>query len=467
MKIQLKNIAIICSLMLSISCKKFVEVEAPPTSLTAKNVYTSDATAIAVLTGIYATMSNGTIAEGLSGISIRTGLSSDELTLWSASTDKLLQLLYRNALTSQQTVDFWLTMYGRLYTVNSALEGLSKSVGLNPIVKQQLMGEALFLRAFFYFYLVNIYGDVPLVLTSDYTANAVAPRNSTDQIYKQMIEDLNSALSLLSDKYPSSTITTSTDERIRPTKWAALSLLARVYLYTGDWAQAEAKASEVINHTSLFSLNSLNEVFLKNSSEAIWQLQTVSSDWNTEDGFRFILPGAPSDFFPVYASNFLLSSFEANDQRKANWIGNIDDAGTTYYYPYKYKVWLSSDITEHLMVLRLAEQYLIRSEARAQQGKISEAQDDLNAIRQRAGLDPTAANDNSSLLTAVLHERQVELFTEWGHRWFDLKRAGMADVVMATVTPQKGGAWNPNWKLYPLSFQDIQLNPNLKQNQGY
>jgi len=126
-------------------------------------------------------------------------------------------------------------------------------------------------------------------------------------------------------------------------------------------------------------------------------------------------------------------------------------------------------MTEYTMVLRLAEQYLIRAEARAQQNNLSAAQSDLNVIRTRAALSPTTANTQSTLLTAILHERQVELFSEWGHRWFDIKRTGNVDAVMGNggACAAKGGVWNTNWQLYPIIQLQLQLNPALVQNSGY
>jgi hypothetical protein len=212
---------------------------------------------------------------------------------------------------------------------------------------------------------------------------------------------------------------------------------------------------------------------LKNSTEAIWQVQPVASGRNTEDGFSFILPGTGpnSSINPVYLSNQQLSSFEPGDQRKINWVGSVTPTppGTiTYYFPYKYKSSVASgSATEYLMVFRLAEQYLIRAEARAQQNNFGGAQQDLNIIRARAGLLNTTANDKSSLLAAILHERQVELFTELGHRWLDLKRTNNVDAVMGAVTPLKGGTWQTKDQLYPVPVADILKNPNITQNSGY
>jgi hypothetical protein len=147
-------------------------------------------------------------------------------------------------------------------------------------------------------------------------------------------------------------------------------------------------------------------------------------------------------------------------------VGGI---ATTYYYPYKYKVNTpGAPVTEYEMVLRLGEQYLIRAEAEANNSDTNDAVNDLNVIRKRAGLANYAgATDKSSLLTAILHERQVELFSEWGHRWLDLKRTSVVDVVMPIATPQKGGTWQSSKQLYPLPQADLQDDPNLVQNPGY
>ena len=112
----------------------------------------------------------------------------------------------------------------------------------------------------------------------------------------------------------------------------------------------------------------------------------------------------------------------------------------------------------------MAEQYLIRSEARIQQGNLAGGIQDLNTIRNRAGLSNFNLTDKNSLLTAVLHERQVELFTEWGHRWFDLKRTNNATNVLNAV---KGAGWQPFDTLYPVPQVEIQNNGRIVQNAGY
>src|SRR5262249_46634175 len=129
----------------------------------------------------------------------------------------------------------------------------------------------------------NLYGDVPLDTITNYQTNAVANRTSASQVNKQIITDLLSAQSLLGNAYV-------TTERVRPNKGAATALLARVYLYTGDWADAEAEASVVIGNTGQYGIvNNPDSVFLKNSAEAIWQLMPNQAGYNTNEGKYFIL----------------------------------------------------------------------------------------------------------------------------------------------------------------------------------
>jgi len=116
------------------------------------------------------------------------------------------------------------------------------------------------------------------------------------------------------------------------------------------------------------------------------------------------------------------------------------------------------------MVLRLAEQYLIRAEARVRQNDLVGAIQDLNVVRARAGLpDLSSGVSQDLILAAVIQERRVELFAEWGHRWSDLIRWGQADSVLSMEKPK----WTANAKLYPLPLVDIQRNGNLRQNDGY
>lgn len=476
-------------LLFSSSCRKLIETEPPSDKLTDESAFLTEPTAIGVLNGLY--WSTSISFQGKQGLSVYPGLSSDELIYFDNLDFKEHTAYYKNMLASNKGIQqnghqLWPVLYSLVFRCNSALTGLLKSQALRPVVKQQLLGEAKFLRSLYYFYLVNLFGELPLVLSTDPDINIQLSRSSEEDIYNQIKTDLMESENLLSEDFLDGTLLLKTSERVRPTKWSAKALLARVYLYTQQYDKAEEKASEIIANSTLFGpLPPLSDAFLKNNKEAIWQIQPTTNDYNTIDGRMWLITTAgPNDFDnPFYLSQNLLNSFETNDQRKAagNWINRsiyaisstplVED---TLYCPYKYKISTSpgvdfSGLSEYFMVLRLAEQYLIRAEARAYQGDNEGSQSDLNIIRARAGLANTTASNKDALLYAILKERQVELFCELGHRWLDLKRTGNVDEVMSIVTPQKaeGAAWQSYQQLYPLPLSEIERAPNIKQNPSY
>jgi hypothetical protein len=481
---------LILLILVQASCKKLVDIPPPTQTLAENKIYATDATAIGVLDGIYTTLTNddafSSPFQGRWSIGLFAGLSADELSPF--ATTNPYYTYFRNDLkmiASSSGSELWTPLYNYVYKCNAAIEGLQKSTSLTSVVNQQLLGEAKFMRAFFYFYLVNLFGDVPLALSTDAAVNTTLSRSFKTDVYKQIITDLKEAKDLMNSNYPDATLLGTTSERIRPTRWAAEALLARVYLFTGDYADAEVEASVVINNISLYELlPSLNDVFFKNSKEAIWQLQPTANNLNTVEGRMYVIPPTgPGSSNLVSLSKSLLNSFEVGDQRAMfrNWVDTTiyKKTSTTYDtvpYSFKYKIYASpsvtsaSSMTEYFMVLRLGEQYLIRAEARAQLNKINEAKSDLNAIRTRAGLSNTTANDQSSLLTAILNERRHELFCEWGHRWLDLKRTGKVDSVMNIATSLKSNGaiqWRSYQQYYPINQSELNKAPNLTQTDGY
>jgi starch-binding outer membrane protein, SusD/RagB family len=451
------------------SCKKIVAVDSPPTRLVTSSVYASNSTATAAVNSIYARMANTGLTDGSGSVSVLLGLYADELKNYAVNNTNL-SLIYTNSLTAENRF-FWNELFQQLYVVNAAIEGLSASEGLTPSRKKQLMGEVKFIRAFLFFYAVNIFGEVPLVTSTDYLLNNRIGRSSIDKIYEQIILDLKDAQLNLDDDYltPNGTVA---EERVRPNKNSATALLARIYLYKKDWAKAESEASTIIDNTNTYVLeDSLNNVFLINSKEAIWQMQSVRPGYNTALGAFFVLTSSPgTGGFSVAMSSQLRAAFEKNDMRWTNWVGRYISNIDTFYFPYKYKkniITSTALITEYTMVLRLAEQYLIRAEAKINQHDVAGAKQDLNKIRSRAGLPDIDIDDEESISSSIIQERRIELFTEWGHRWFDMVRNGIADDIMSIITPEKGGVWRSSKKIFPVPQGERIINPNLSQNNGY
>lgn len=453
---RLSILLVMLSVMI-LGCDSFVDIDPPKTELVSATIYEDNLTAKAVMDGVYSRMmgSLGYASGFANSITIKHGLTSDELVA-NVPNDPFYdnQVLPSNA---DLATYFWQEPYQYIYTVNSLLEGLKVSEGVSETVKQQLQGEALFIRAFCYFYLLNDFGDVPLHLSTDYQKNLQSARSSQSLVYERIINDLTQAETLLDLTYE-----VSSGERIRPTKWAATALLARVYLYTEQWGLASDKATQLLANTTLFELQTdLTKVFLKNSKEAVWQLMPVRPNFNTMEGYRFIPSGSTVSSETVSAN--LLATFELGDLRQTHWLKSLSNGGNTWVYPFKYKVRLSATLQEYSMVLRLAEQYLIRAEAKAQQNDLAGALNDLNTLRTRAGLPLSTAVTQADVLLAIYKERRLELFAEWGHRWYDLKRTGRMEAVLSAQKPN----WESSASLYPIPETEVLRNPNITQNAGY
>jgi len=448
-------VAVLIILLTGTSCKKLIEVDTPSDRIDRAVVFTSDATALSAIAGLYTQMTRTTTQFSSGAITLYGGLYADEL--YTTTPSATIDEYYYNSLTAANgtvRTNLWVAGYQLIFQANNIIEGLASSTGVSPSLKKQLEGEAKFIRAFCHFYLVNLFGDAPLITSTDYQQNAVIPRVAISTVYDQIIADLLDAKGLLDINYPSAA-------RVRPNRYAASALLARVYLYRGEWLKAENEASLVINAPAYALVNNLNNVFLTASTETIWQIMPASTTVNTWEGNAFIPTGTTTPLYPL--TNGLINAFTATDMRKLNWTKSINVGANTFFYPFKYKVKTSATLTEYYVVLRLAESILVRAEARANSGKINEAKIDLNTIRTRAGLPNTTATDIPSLLTAIEKERQLELFAEWGHRFFDLKRTGRANAILSTLKP----GWNGTDTLLPIPTTEIQRNPLLTQNPGY
>lgn len=438
------------------SCEKMIEVKPPVTEATAQQVFENNEMALSAASGVYLKLKAGFTEIFNGGTTILTGLSSDEIGNNFSGSD--LDLFERNELNQFEESNLynklWIPAYSSIYHANSVIKGLERSTGIDDKVKSQLKGEMLAIRALGYFYLINLFGNVPLILTTDFSNNRKLPSSSYETVMEALSNDLLEARDLLS-------IQDSPNKNTRINKLAASALLARAYLYQKNWKEAEYFSSEVIN-SGMYDLEAIEKVFLATSKETIWALQSISAvGYNTSEGVSFL----PYDEYSVpsfFIKKDLLSAFEPGDVRKIQWLG-INAVADTIYYPNKYKKGYAEEITENYVVLRLSEQYLIRAEAYAQLNSPDKASDDLNYVRNRAQLSRIEGLNKQQLIDAILDERKIELFAEWGHRWFDLKRSGKTDEII--------GKDNPNWQstdaLYPIPYSEIKLNPNLAQNPGY
>ena len=449
----------------TICCEDFVDLEAPDHKIVSEVVFANDETAISAMTGIYNQLFIAQFSRGwMDSVTVLTGLASDELhNIWTTNLGYMEFEQNEILPTNSNNLALWSSAYNIVYMANALLEGLENSDQITDTVRYRLEGEAKFVRAFSYFYLVNLYGDVPLLLTTDYRTNAQTSRNTVEEVYQQLQIDLEDAMNLLDNSY-------TDGERTHANRFAATGMLARVNLYLENWEQAENLSSQVLAKTDTYQLpEDLDQVFLANSREAIWQISPIgrgSSSTQTNEGNVFIIDPVFSDFANLKLSADFVGALQPEDQRLLHWVGFHEGSGS--YYAFKYKIWISTaSITEYSMVLRLAEQYLIRAESRARQGNLLGAMADVDAIRKRAGLEPLADTDpgmgKDALLQMIYAERKKELFTEWGHRWFDLKRNGQIDGELG---PNKA-FWDDTDILFPIPEEERMKNLNLSQNPGY
>ncbi|WP_310395999.1 RagB/SusD family nutrient uptake outer membrane protein [Hymenobacter sp.] len=346
----------------------------------------------------------------------------------------------------------WTQMYQAVNAANNVLAALP---GINdPLLpaaeKNQLLGEAYFLRALVYFDLGRGWGGVPLVLapTRSKENGRGLGRSTQAETYDQVLADLTQAETLLPEAAT----------RNRAVKAAARALRARLHLYRQQWADAEAYATQVIassNYRLVTPYRSFSTApFL--SQESVFELTFSNSDANTmwNNWFPSAL-GGQFNFQPVPAAIALLNDPAVGGSRAALLASTVI-AGAPVTYGNLYS--RSAQRDDPSYVLRLAEQHLIRAEARARQANLPDALADLNAVRTRAGVGATSATTADQLLLALENERRVEFAFE-ADRWFDLVRTSRADDVLG-VTDQR------RW-LFPIPFNDLVADPDLVQNPGY
>ncbi|UPT69968.1 MAG: RagB/SusD family nutrient uptake outer membrane protein [Flavobacterium sp. JAD_PAG50586_2] len=230
-------------------CDSFVDVELPSSQLNSSSVFDEKATANAAMTDIYSKLRDtGLLTGNATGMSIALGTYVDELDYYGTSLSDI-QHFYNNSVLARNgaVAEWWSSSYNIIYSANTVFEGVSASTKLSQADKDQLMGEALFVRGLVHFHLVNLFGNIPYITTTNYEQNQVAHKLPIAEVYGRIIADLEAAQLLLPADYFGG-------QRIRPNKLVASALLARVYLYNGNNAEAANEASAVINENGTYSL---------------------------------------------------------------------------------------------------------------------------------------------------------------------------------------------------------------------
>ena len=340
----------------------------------------------------------------------------------------------------------WNIGYDGINVANNVIAKVPTIVDMTEDERNEALAELYFIRGLNHFNLLNYFGAIPLKLTPTIGVNGLdAPRAPVNEVYAQIIEDLTFASVYLPSSGP----------KTRATKYAAKALLARVFLYKGDYVQAAAMATEVIEDSNATLLPNYSDIFADDASaESLFEIYFSQTERNRIAEYNF--PQSLNGRREVEPSQDLLEAYETNDER---FTATIDFDGTKAYAIKYDDLSLGAD---NVIVIRVAEMYLIRAEANAKlNGDIDAIKADINVIRQRAGLSSTNASTYPQLLSAIEKERRVEFAFE-GQRWFDLVRTGRAIEVLPNVT-------SITQTLFPIPLDEIQTNnsPGMIQNPGY
>ncbi|MFD2247043.1 RagB/SusD family nutrient uptake outer membrane protein [Pontibacter ruber] len=356
-----------------------------------------------------------------------------------------------------QIANTWASIYVAINRANTVIRAAEQLADLDEETRNRYIAEMRFIRALAHFDLLRVFGGVPVVTTPTTTIPEVQslPRSSEAQVYDAVIADLMFAAENLGPAI--------SNAPYRASSAAAVALLARVSLQRGDNASAEAAADAVITSGGYEILPNFGDLFVREgNAESIFELNFTTFDANglgsasdpRTGGQKFYLRQAFFDQFKA-----------AGDQ------GDVRFAQTTRFEGNRNRLLKYEDVAENadnVPVIRLAEMYLIRAEARARQGTPGAQADpqviaDINVIRERAGLSPiTGALTNAAALDEILLQRRYEFVGE-GLRFMDLKRYNLTCERLG-FCEEDGEAFRNLW---PIPLQQIEVNPNLTQNPGY
>lgn len=443
----MRYISFIASLLLLVSCKKFLDVD-PIDSVSDGQTIVDKTSAETAVRGLYRSLA----ADGYYGLTFPAiGYLSGDNVQWTGSQSIVQQFITHNVRADNAYIgNSWSAIY---VTINRANHILAKVPEVNdPLFPQnlrnQLIGEAHFIRALAYFDLVRTWGGVQIVLEPTESAgdkNGIK-RSTPEQTYAQVLSDLNAAEPLLPE----------TTNRFRATKKTVWALKARYHLYREEWAEAETYAGKLIDDAVNYQLVKPYSAWFANNAvataESVFEL-SYSATYTNGHRTQWQPPAnggtrqwAPADQLITQLNDAAIGGSRNAIIAKTSaglWYGNL-------YY--------RSPATDPAYIIRMAEVYLVRAEARAQQDKLAEAAADLDAVRNRAELPNSTVSGKDELLLAIEAERKLEFPFE-PHRWFDLVRTGRATAVL--------GVTDVNKLLLPIPAADVLIDPALDQNTGY
>ena len=485
----MKKITALLGLALIVtSCNKLIEK--PQSLITKEQSYKTEADATAGVNAIYNTMILDPGDQSIYGrnLNFLVDMTTDDLSAGVSAINPNVQSLSKITYdaNNDRVAAIWRQHYVGINRANVAIDRIAE-INFDQTSKNNLIREAKFLRALFYFNIVRLFGGVPLVLhdaTSVDLGSLKKNRASVDEVYAQIIKDLEDAESLPQ----------ATGANIgRATGGAAKSLLAKVYLTRKDWAKAASKAAEAISGPYGYDLfPSFADNFKaarKNTVESIFAAQyEANGGAGISSSIYFItsFPSPTGNRADVPADGQLYALYQPGDTRRdATFYTSKVYNGVTYNYtaPGYFNKYVDDALlaTPNLAsinfpILRFSDVLLIYAEALNEKDNApsSEAYAAINKVRRRAFGKPINAPDASVDLTgldygsfkaAVYLERRLE-FVQEAQRWFDLVRTGRLVAEVSKVATKTSVAEKNN--LFPIPQSEISLNPEgLPQNPGY
>jgi hypothetical protein len=429
------------------SCKKVLETT-PELYIDQAQSIVDKRSAQAALTGAY----NALSLNSYQGNAFRyvTNLAGDNIKWVGNSPTNREFDVYGIFTTNSRVQELWSAIYKTINISNNIIELVPQvtDVTLSQADRNKLRGEAFFLRALGYFDLVRLWANVPITSAATQTpGDAKGVKNSrSDEIYRFIEKDLDSAEKLLP----------AIVNRNRANQYTVKALKARLYLYLENWPKAEKYATEVIDNSTDFRLVKPYSRFYesKNTVESIFELDYTINNKNNyaANWFQNPVSGGKKEFLPTDEFITMVKDPAIGGSRSAL----VFTAGGITYGNMNFKIATGED---QVYILRLAEIFLVRAEARAEQQKLAEGLQDLNVIRTRADVPAVqSVTGKEELIEKILLERRMELAYE-SHRWFDIIRRGLAQKVL--------GITDANKLIFPIPRQEILVNPELTQNAGF
>jgi hypothetical protein len=422
----------------------------PVLDIDSEKAITNKGGAVAALLGAYSELQNNSYY-GRDYLAF-SYLSSGEAE-WSGTYNQYQQFIQHDIVADN---NFLAPMWAQIYRVVNSTNHLIAKVpaiedrNLTQVERNQILGEAYFIRALAYFDLARAWGGVPLVLNPTLTKSDGTDigRATLEQTYAQVLADLDQAEALLAPL----------TVRTRASQEAAKALKARLHLYLEEWELAESLATEVIE-SNRFSLIAPYVSFIetKETEESIFELSYNNADRNNHAHYGY--PSSLGGRYEWHPADDLLAEL-ADPAIGGNRGAIISYLGSN---PYSTKYFRIGTGDDPAYILRIAEQYLLRAEARVKKSSpdLSGALADLNEVRERAGLTPLSLSNAEDILLAIEQERRLEFAFE-GHQWFDLIRTGRAAAVLGVSDSDK--------YLYPIPLNEIIADEALSpedQNPGY